>query len=69
MEVLSQTLEAVFQQAQSEEGQRAGKQLPTHLLVIADNTVKSAKNPYFLRYLSHVTQFQTSTLMQLMVSP
>ena len=70
MEVLSQTLETVYQQSQSEEGRRAGKKLPTHLLVVADNTVKSAKNQFFMRYLAHVTHrqlFQTSTLMQLMV--
>ena len=70
MEVLAQTIESLYQQANSPEGKRAGKRFPEHLVVVADNTVKSAKNQWFIKYmcaLTHRGTFKSCCLFQLMV--
>ena len=70
IEVLSQTIQQVKDQADSPAGQQAGKQLPEHLVVVADNTVKSAKNQYLLKFLALLSYrgiFKSTTLFNLTV--
>ena len=69
LEVLSQTIECVFQQACRPAGHQS-RGLPSHLVVVADNTVKSAKNQHvvlFLAYLVSRGLFKSATLFHLMV--
>ena len=78
LEILCQTLEFVFlqtrrptdQEDDEEEPSKPRKQLPSHLVVVADNTVKSAKNQFVLKFLALLVQrqlFKSATLFHLMV--
>ena len=73
LEVLCQTLQFVFQQTRRPTDQQTGRKrklLPSHLVVVADNTVKSAKNQYVLKFLAFLVQrgiFSSATLFHLMV--
>ena len=63
LEVLCQTLEQVWQSC-------SPQSWPSHLVLVADNTTKSAKNQYVLRFLSYLVGrkiFKSVTLFQLMV--
>lgn len=65
LEVLSQMLEKVFQLANEK-----SSQLPTHLVVVADNTVAGVKNTFGLRFLAYLVAqnlFRSTTLFSLMV--
>ena len=68
LEVLSQTLEYVYVQTCSPADGAGGlfaKTCPSHLVVVADNTVKSAKNQFVLKFLALLVQrgiFKTTTL-------
>ena len=63
LEVLSQTIEQVWRMCEQSNGQRT---FPANLVVIADNTVKSAKNQQVLRYLAYLVGkkiFRSATLL------
>ena len=76
-EVLSQSIENVWKLCQSDSptgsqshSLQSKRVFPAHLVVVADNTVKSAKNQFVMRYLAYLVGrklFKSATLFHLMV--
>ena len=65
LEVLFRTLEGVFHMAR-----RTSQSVPSHLIVVTDNTVAQAKNQYVVMLLAWLVSrklFTTTVLFHLMV--
>lgn len=74
LEVLCQTIQSCYelhlQSLQSHSPAVADRPWPEHLVVVADNTVKSAKNQTVLKFLAHLVcrgLFRSTVLFSLMV--
>ena len=71
IEVLCQVIEQVFQACSPQSSRPADRRKwPSHLVVVADNTVKSAKNQHVLKFLALLVArqlFKSVTLFHLMV--